>query len=160
MCNSDQVFYYFPFQFCDQSSESSLLWCLVTEETWRTHHFYRTSGRLIWLQTSLACVTMFGVCLVPVREDLNLHLPLDVVLQQVLINRVKVVAAHVVVVVGHCVAKLLAVGSVFHIVGLVAVVVVKVALTGQKQSVRWTERFRSSISISFYKIFNFVVCSS
>ncbi len=70
------------------------------------------------------------------REELNLHLPLDVVFQQVLVDGVKVVAAHVVVVVGHRVAELLAIGSVFHIVGLVAVVVVIVALTGQKQSVR------------------------
>lgn len=79
---------------------------------------------------------MLGACLIPVRVDLNLHLSLYVVLQQVLIDRAKVVAAHVVVVVGHCVAKLLAVGSVLYIVGLVAVVVVIVALTGQKQSVR------------------------
>lgn len=79
---------------------------------------------------------MFGACLIPVRVDLNLHLSLYVVLQQVLIDRAKVVAAHVIVVVGHCVAKLLAVGSVLYIVGLVAVVVVIVALTGQKQSVR------------------------
>lgn len=72
---------------------------------------------------------MFGVC--PVRTKLNSHLPFDVVLQQVLIDRVKVVAAHVVVVVGHRVAELLAVGSIFHVVGLVAVLVVIVALMGQ-----------------------------
>ncbi len=59
--------------------------------------------------------------------ELHLHLPLDVILQQVLIHRVKVVAAHVVVVVGHRVAKLLAVWSVFHIIRLVAVLVVIVA---------------------------------
>lgn len=82
---------------------------------------------------------MFGTCLIPVRVDLNLHLSLYVVLQQVLIDRAKVAAAHVVVVVGHCVAKLLAVGSVLYIVGLVAVVVVIVALTGQKQSDEWTD---------------------
>lgn len=67
---------------------------------------------------------------------LDVHLPLDVILQQVLIHGVKVVAAHVVVVVGHRVGKLLAVGSVFHIVGLVAVVVVKVALKGEKKRAR------------------------
>lgn len=67
---------------------------------------------------------------------LSLHLPLDVVLQQVLIDGEKVVAAHVVVVVGHRVAELLSVRSVFHIVGLVAIVVVVLALMGQKQSVR------------------------
>lgn len=59
---------------------------------------------------------------------LDVHLPLDVILQQVLIHGVKVVAAHVVVVVGHRVGKLLAVGAVFHVVGLVAIAVVKVAL--------------------------------
>lgn len=69
-------------------------------------------------------------------EKLNSHLPLDVVLQQVLIDSVKVIAAHVVVIVGHRVAELLSVGSVFHIVGLVAVVIVVVALKGEKQSVR------------------------
>lgn len=52
---------------------------------------------------------------------------LDVVLQQVLVHRVQVVAAHVVVVVGHRVAELLSIGAVFHIVGLVAVVIVIVA---------------------------------
>lgn len=67
---------------------------------------------------------------------LDVHLPLDVILQQVLIHGVEVVAAHVVVVVGHRVGKLLAVGSVFHIVGLVAIVVVKMALKpeGKKKS--------------------------
>lgn len=84
-------------------------------------------------------------CLVLVIEEMNLHLSLDVVLQQVLIDGVKVVAAHVVVVVGNCVAELLGVGSVFHIVGLVAVVVVIVALTGQKQAVRQTD----SINVTF-----------
>lgn len=70
---------------------------------------------------------------------LSLHLPLDVVLQQVLIDGEKVVATHVVVVVGHRVAKLLSVRAVFHIVGLVAIVVVVLALKGQRQSVRWTD---------------------
>lgn len=64
---------------------------------------------------------------------LDVHLPLDVILKQVLIHGVKVVAAHVVVVVGHRVGKLLAVRSVFHIVGLVAVVVVKVALKREEK---------------------------
>lgn len=72
---------------------------------------------------------------------LDSHLPLDVVLQQVLINREEVIAAHVVVVVGHCVAKLLAVGSIFHIVGLVAVVVVIVTLTGQKNKLAGRTEF-------------------
>lgn len=64
----------------------------------------------------------------------NLHLPLDVVLQQVLVNRVKVIAAHVVVVVGHCVGELLAIRPVFHVIGLVAVVVVKVAFGREERS--------------------------
>lgn len=51
----------------------------------------------------------------------------------VVVHGEKVVAAHVVVVVGHCVAKLLAAGTVFHVVGLVAVMVVIVALKGQKK---------------------------
>lgn len=63
----------------------------------------------------------------------NSHLPLDVVLQQVLIDGVQVAAAHVVVVVGHRVAELLTIGPVFHIVGLVAVVVIVVTLIEQKQ---------------------------
>lgn len=69
---------------------------------------------------------------------LDVHLPLDVILQQVLIHGVKVVAAHVVVIVCHRVGKLLAVGPVFHIVGLVAIVVVKVALKreAKKEQVR------------------------
>lgn len=65
-------------------------------------------------------------------QDSNSHLPLDVVLQHVLVHSVKVTAAHVVIVVGRCVAELLTVGPVFQIIGLVAVVVVKVALTEQK----------------------------
>lgn len=65
-------------------------------------------------------------------QDLSSHLPLDVVLQHVLVHRVKVTAAHVVIVVGRCVAELLTVGPIFQIIGLVAVVVVKVALTKQK----------------------------
>lgn len=69
-------------------------------------------------------------------EKLNSHLPFDVVLQQILIDRVKVIAAHVVVIVGHRVAELLSVGSVFYVVGLVAVVIVVVALKGEEQSVR------------------------
>lgn len=60
-------------------------------------------------------------------RSVNSHLPLDVVLQQVLVNGEKVIAAHVVVVVGHRVAELLAVRSVFHIIRLVAVAVVKVS---------------------------------
>lgn len=64
----------------------------------------------------------------------NLHLPLDVVLEQVLVHRVKVVAAHVVVVVGDCVGELLAIRSIFHIVRLVAVVVVKVAFGRRKMT--------------------------
>lgn len=50
------------------------------------------------------------------RKTQNPHLPLDVVLEQVLVHRVQVIAAHVVVVVGHGVAELLPVGTVFHIV--------------------------------------------
>lgn len=61
---------------------------------------------------------------------LNSHLSLDVVLQNIVIDRVMIVAAHVVVVVGHRVAELLAVGGIFPIIGLVAVVVV--ALAGQE----------------------------
>lgn len=70
-------------------------------------------------------------------SSVNLHLPLDVVLQEALVHRVKVAAAHVVVVVGHRVAELLPVGSILHVVGLVAVVVVVVAWGGQRESVRW-----------------------
>lgn len=81
---------------------------------------------------------------------LDVHLPLDVILQQVLIHGVKVVAAHVVVVVGHRVGKLLAVGSVFHIVGLVAVVVVKVALKGEKKRARLMDRKIQIIDFSKY----------
>lgn len=69
----------------------------------------------------------------------NLHLPLDVVLQQVLVHGVKVVTAHVVVVVGHCVGELLAVRPVFHVIGLVAVVVVKVAF-GREEAF-WSTTF-------------------
>lgn len=64
------------------------------------------------------------------ERDLNSHLSLDVVFQNIVINRVKIVAAHVVVVVGHRVAELLAV--IFSIIGLVAVAVVVVALTGKE----------------------------
>lgn len=66
-------------------------------------------------------------------EKPNLHLPLDVVFQQVLIHRVQVIAAHVVVVVGDGAVILLAVRSVFCIVGLVAVVVIIVTFTGKKR---------------------------
>lgn len=48
-----------------------------------------------------------------------------------MIDRVKVVAAHVVVVVGHR-AELLTVGRIFPVIGLVAIAVVVVALTGQE----------------------------
>lgn len=91
-------------------------------------------------------------CLSPVRKNLNLHLPLDVVLQQVLIDGVQVVAAHVVVVVSHCVAELLAIGPIFHIVGLVAVVVIIVTLTGQKQSVKWTEVLQFNVSLHLLSV--------
>lgn len=65
-------------------------------------------------------------------EKLNLHLPLDVVLQQVLIHRVQIVAAHVVVVVGDRAVILLAI-RVFCIIGLVAVVVIIVTFTREKE---------------------------
>lgn len=47
-----------------------------------------------------------------------------------MIDRVQIVAAHVVVVVGHRAAELLTVGGIFPIIGLVAVVIV--TLTGQE----------------------------
>lgn len=50
-----------------------------------------------------------------------------------MIDRVKVVAAHVVVVVGHRVAEFLTVGGIFPVIGLVAIAVVVVALTGQER---------------------------
>lgn len=62
----------------------------------------------------------------PLPSELDSHLSLDVVLQQVLVHRVQLSAAHVVVVVRDGVAKLLAVGAVLPVVGLVGVVVVVV----------------------------------
>lgn len=55
------------------------------------------------------------------------HLPLDVVLEQVLVHRIQFAAAHVVVVVGGRVAEFLPVEAVFRVVRLVALVVVVVA---------------------------------
>lgn len=49
-----------------------------------------------------------------------------------MIDRVKIVAAHVVVVVGHRAAELLTVGGILPVIGLVAIAVVIVALTGQE----------------------------
>lgn len=49
-----------------------------------------------------------------------------------MIDRVKVVAAHVVVVVGHRAVELLTVGGIFPIIGLVVIAVVAVALMGQE----------------------------
>lgn len=66
------------------------------------------------------------------EKDLNSHLSFDVVFQNIVINWVKIVAAHVVVVVGHRVAELLTVGGIFSFIGLVAIAVVVVALTGQE----------------------------
>lgn len=103
-------------QRCDQRCGTSLHWFSLREETW-THHIYSTV-----LYTS------------SLTEELNLHLPLDVVLQQVLVHRVQIVAAHVVVVVGDRVAVFLAVRSVFSIVGLVVVVVIIVTFAGEKQT--------------------------
>ena len=58
------------------------------------------------------------------------HLPLDVVLEQVVVHGVELRAAHVVVVVGDGAVELLAVGAVLPLVGLVAVVVVIVTCGG------------------------------
>lgn len=66
------------------------------------------------------------------EKDLNSHLSLDVVFQNIVIDWVKIVAAHVVVVVGHRVAELLAVGGIFSIIRLVAIAVVIVALIGKE----------------------------
>lgn len=66
------------------------------------------------------------------EKDFNSHLSLDVVFQNIVIDGVKIVAAHVVVVVGHRVAELLAVGGIFSIIRLVAVAVVVVALTAEE----------------------------
>lgn len=49
-----------------------------------------------------------------------------------MIDRVKIIAAHVVVVVGHRAIELLTVGGIFPVIGLVAIAVVVVALTGQE----------------------------
>lgn len=57
-------------------------------------------------------------------ETQDSHLPLDVVLEQVVVDGVHVVAAHVVVVVGHRAVELLSVGAVLRVIGLVAIVVV------------------------------------
>lgn len=91
----------------------------------------QTTARKVQLT---AVVLVPRLTAIPAGEKLNLHLPLDVVLQQVLVHRVKFGAAHVVIVVGDSVAVLLSVGSVFHVVGLVAVVVVIVAFTGGKKT--------------------------
>lgn len=49
-----------------------------------------------------------------------------------MIHRVKIVAAHVVVVVGHRAAELLTIGRIFPVIGFVAIDVVVVALRGQE----------------------------